>query len=90
MADTDGDDVRCRWSESSRGECSGVCRAFTGSTLVGVCTLLSEKFSAYYIRHLEGVDLMSVIQCIFKAEWMLDSCQHLASLHDILNLRADI
>ena len=37
MADVDGDDVRCRWAESSQGECSGICRAFTGATLTGVC-----------------------------------------------------
>ena len=41
VADVDGDDVRCRWAESSLGECAGVCRTFTGATLVGVCTLLS-------------------------------------------------
>ena len=41
VADVDGDDVRCRWAESSLRECSGVCRAFTGATLVGVRTLLS-------------------------------------------------
>ena len=38
MADVDGDDVRCRWAESSRGECAGVCRVFTGATLTGVRT----------------------------------------------------
>ena len=36
MADVDGDDVRCRWAESSQGECGGVCSAFTGATLTGV------------------------------------------------------
>ena len=36
MADVDGDDVRCRWAESSRGGCAGVCRSFTGATLTGV------------------------------------------------------
>jgi len=45
VADVDGDDVRCRWAESSLGECAGVCRAFTGSTLVGVCTV---KISVIY------------------------------------------
>ena len=28
VEDVDGDDVRCRWSESSLRECSGVCWAF--------------------------------------------------------------
>ena len=31
------DDIRCRWASSSKGECSGVCQAFPGSTLSGVC-----------------------------------------------------
>ena len=37
VADVDGDDVRCRWAESSQGECAGVCSAFTGATLTEVC-----------------------------------------------------
>lgn len=36
VADVDGDDVRCRWAESSQGECAGVCRTFTSATLTGV------------------------------------------------------
>ena len=35
VADVDGDDVRCRWAEQSRGECGGVCRAIN-ATLCGV------------------------------------------------------
>ena len=37
VADADGDTIRCRWAESSRGECSGVCKALPGATLSGVC-----------------------------------------------------
>ena len=28
VEDTDGDHVCCRWAESSRSECGGVCRTF--------------------------------------------------------------
>ena len=31
VEDADGDHVRCRWAESSRSECGGVCRAFPAS-----------------------------------------------------------
>lgn len=33
VVDFDGDDVRCRWAESGRGECGGVCQAFPGAVL---------------------------------------------------------
>ena len=35
VSDADGDDVRCRWASSSRGECAGVCQTFP-ATLTGV------------------------------------------------------
>ena len=31
--DPDGDEVRCRWSESSKRECADVCHAFPGGVL---------------------------------------------------------
>ena len=31
--DPDGDEVRCRWSESSKRECADVCHAFPGAVL---------------------------------------------------------
>ena len=34
--DADGDDVRCRWAESSKHECAGVCEAFENSQLFSV------------------------------------------------------
>ena len=33
VEDSDGDVVRCRWAESSLGECGGVCRALPGAVL---------------------------------------------------------
>ena len=36
--DVDGDDVRCRWAESSKSECSGVCQVFENSQLSSVST----------------------------------------------------
>ena len=45
VSDADGDDVRCRWASSSRGECAGVCRTFP-ATLSGVSTLMQEIMSS--------------------------------------------
>ncbi|XP_048590560.1 uncharacterized protein LOC116611783 isoform X3 [Nematostella vectensis] len=33
VSDADKDEVRCRWAESSKGECAGVCHAFRGAIL---------------------------------------------------------
>lgn len=45
VADADGDTIRCRWAESSRGECSGVCRALPGATLSGVNMQVADQSS---------------------------------------------
>ena len=41
VEDIDGDDVRCRWAESSKGECGGVCRAIN-ATLFGVKIIIEQ------------------------------------------------
>ena len=33
VTDANGDIIRCRWAESSQGECAGVCRALPSATL---------------------------------------------------------
>jgi len=33
VADADDDIIRCRWAESSRDECSGVCSTLPNATL---------------------------------------------------------
>ena len=49
VEDVDGDDVRCRWAESSKGECGGVCRAIN-ATLFGVKIIFLGSMSKHHIN----------------------------------------
>jgi len=41
VADIDGDDVRCRWAETSE-ECKDVCKALPGAVLNQVSTTIND------------------------------------------------
>ena len=49
MEDIDGDDVRCRWAESAKGECGGVCRAIN-ATLFGVKIIICGSMNKHHIN----------------------------------------
>ncbi|KAL3881709.1 hypothetical protein ACJMK2_028110 [Sinanodonta woodiana] len=51
VSDPDGDEVRCRWAESSQQECDSICNAFVGAVLdQTTCTLTYNAVasSGYY------------------------------------------
>jgi len=56
--DADGDIVRCRWSEYSKGECSGVCQTVTNSILDSdECTLFfNPENTGYYAASIQIED----------------------------------
>lgn len=58
VSDADGDDVRCRWASSSRGECAEVCQAFP-ATLSDV----SFNFTAQQVLSLMCFSVCSDLQC---------------------------
>jgi hypothetical protein len=45
-ADADGDDVRCRWAQSAKGECGSVCGVLPTGTLNSDCTLYFDASTA--------------------------------------------
>ena len=65
MSDADGDDIRCRWASSSRGECAGVCQTFP-ATLSGVSSpILDPHHHEHVMMKCIIIDWFSImsIQC---------------------------
>ena len=63
VADADGDNVRCRWAESTLYECGEICRVFPAELSETSVSLKPIKLLFYYCIFIIKILLIAYLQC---------------------------